>query len=45
MKKKGQNMTGIIEKKVKQIEKWINNYPGKLFNGKDSNAIYEIQLK
>ena len=45
MKKKGQDMTGITEKKVKQIEKWINNYPRKLFNGKDLNEIYEIQLK
>lgn len=45
MKKKGQDMTEITERKVKQIEKCINNYPRKLFNGKDLNAIYEIQLK
>ena len=38
-------MTGITEKKVKQVEKQINNYPRKLFNRKDLNEIYEIQLK
>lgn len=27
-------MTGITEEEVKWIEKWMNNYPRKLFDGK-----------
>lgn len=42
---KGIDMTEITEDEVKQIEEWMNNYPRKLFNGKNSNEMYEIELK
>ena len=38
-------MTGVTEEEVKWIEKWMNNYPRKLFDGKNSNEMYEIGLK
>ena len=30
----------IPEKEIKEIEKWMNDYPRKLFNGKSANEMY-----
>lgn len=42
---KGMDTTGITEEEIKRIEEWINSYPRKLFNGRSSNEMYEIDLK
>ena len=42
---KGTDITDITEEELKSIEKWMNNYPRKLFNGKSSKEMYDIELK
>ena len=42
---KGTDITDIKEEELKSIEEWMNNYPRKLFNGKSSKEIYDIELK
>ena len=42
---KGTDITDITEEELKSIEEWMNNYPRKLFNGKSSKEIYDIELK
>ena len=37
--------TDITEEELKSIEEWMNNYPRKLFNGKSSKEMYDIELK
>jgi len=37
--------TDITEEELKSIEEWMNNYPRKLFNGKCSKEMYDIELK
>lgn len=41
---KGNNISKVSENKIKEIENWINNYPRKLFKGKNSNEIYREHL-
>ncbi len=43
--KKGKSMVNISENKIKKIERFMNNYPRKIFNGKTSKEIYEINMK
>ena len=42
---KGTDITDIMEEELKSIEEWMNNYPRKLFNGKSSKEMYDIELK
>lgn len=42
---KGMDMTEIKEEEIKQIESWMNDYPKKLFNGKNSKEMYDIKSK
>ncbi len=37
---KGKSMIKLSENKVKKIERFINNYPRKIFNGKTSKEVY-----
>lgn len=39
---KGTDISKYTHKEVKRIENWINNYPRRLFNGKSSNMMKEI---
>ena len=42
-KAKKENITDISEiseEEIKEIEKWMNDYPRKLFNGKSANEMY-----
>jgi len=42
---KGTSFKNLTKEEVKRIEKWINNYPRKMFNFRTSNEIYEEELK
>lgn len=42
---KGMSFEKISEKKIQKIEKWMNGYPRKLFQGKSANEIYIQELK
>lgn len=42
---KGTSFKGLTQKDVKRIEKWVNNYPRKIFNFKTSEEYYEEELK
>ena len=42
---KGKDIRDITEEELKSIEEWMNNYPRKLFNGKSSKEMYDIELK
>lgn len=42
--KKGRDMSNISEEEISKIEKWMNSYPRKLFNGKSSLEIYSREL-
>jgi integrase catalytic subunit len=42
---KGTDITDIKEEELKSIEEWMNDYPRKLFNGKSSKEMYDIELK
>lgn len=42
---KGTDITDITEEELKNIEEWMNNYLRKLFNGKSSKEMYDIELK
>ena len=44
-KKKVELRKRIRKQGGKSIEEWINNYPRKLFNGKSSKEMYDIELK
>ncbi|MDO4691125.1 MAG: hypothetical protein Q4A58_07520 [Fusobacterium sp.] len=37
---KGIDIGSINEEEIRKIEKWMNSYPRKLFNGKSSLEIY-----
>lgn len=37
---KGTDISEISEEEIKEIEKWMNDYPRKLFNGKSANEMY-----
>lgn len=41
---KGKNISEVSKKEIKEIEKWLNRYPRKIFNGKSSEEIYERYL-
>lgn len=41
---KGESISNVSKKEIKNIENWINNYPRKLFKGKSSNEIYKEHL-
>ena len=36
---------GLKQEDVKRIEKWINNYPRKIFNFKTSEEYYQEEMK
>lgn len=38
---KGVDIDTISKKRIKEIERWINNYPRQLFHGKTSEEIYK----
>ena len=42
---KGTSFKGLTQEEVKKIEKWINNYPRKIFNFKTSEQYYEEETK
>lgn len=42
---KGMSMKNISENKVRKIERFINNYKRKIFNGKSSKEVYLEQMK
>ena len=42
---KGTDITDITEEEIERIEKWMNSYPRKLFNGKSSKEMYDIELE
>lgn len=42
---KGTSFKGLTREDVKRIEKWINNYPRKIFEFKTSEEYYEEELK
>ncbi len=42
---KGSSFKNISRNEVKRIERWINNYPRKMFGFKNANYIFEEQLK
>jgi len=42
---KGRSFKELTQKDVKRIEKWVNNYPRKIFNFKTSEEYYEEELK
>lgn len=42
---KGIDIKGVSAKEIKRIEKWINEYPRKLFNGKSANEMYKKLYK
>ena len=35
------NFDNLTNKEVKEIERWINTYPRKLFEGKSAQQLYE----
>ena len=37
---KGTDISEVSEEEIKEIEKWMNDYPRKLFNGKSANEMY-----
>ena len=37
--KKGEDISKITKKKIKEIEKWMNSYPRKMFGGKSTDEI------
>ena len=37
---KGTDISEISEEEIKRIEKWMNDYPRKIFNGKSANEMY-----
>ncbi|MDW7668693.1 MAG: IS30 family transposase, partial [Bacillota bacterium] len=37
---KGKSFKGLTNEEVERIERWINNYPRKMFGFKSSNEIY-----
>ena len=37
---KGTDISEISEEEIKEIEKWMNDYPRKLFNRKSANEMY-----
>ena len=39
---KGANIGEFSHERIKMIEHWINNYPRRIFNGKSSNMMLEI---
>lgn len=41
---KGTQLSKISNKEIKRIEKWINNYPRKIFNYRTANEIYKEKL-
>ncbi len=41
---KGSSFKNLSRNQIKRIEKWINNYPRKMFGFKSSNNIFEIGL-
>lgn len=42
---KGTSISKFNEKKIKEIETFMNDYPRVMFGGKTSNEIYEIEFK
>ena len=44
-KKKVELRKRIRKQRGRSIEEWMNNYPRKLFNGKSSKEMYDIELK
>ena len=40
---KGRDFKKVTEKEIKQLEKYINEYRRKLFGGKNSREIFEIE--
>lgn len=42
---KGTSFKGLKQKEVKKLEKWINNYPRKIFKFKTSEEYYQEELK
>ncbi len=42
---KGTSFKDLTQEEVKRIEKWINNYPRKIFNFKTSEQYYEEEMK
>ena len=37
---KGTDISEISEEEIKRIEKWMNDYPRKIFNRKSANEMY-----
>ena len=42
---KGSSFKGLKQEDVKRIERWINNYPRKIFNFKTSEQYYQEEIK
>lgn len=42
---KGVDIAKYTNKEIKEIERWMNNYPRKIFNGKTSEEIYRKQIR
>jgi IS30 family transposase len=42
---KGTSFKGLKQEDVKRIEKWINQYPRKIFKFKTSEEYYKEELK
>ncbi|TDT68654.1 hypothetical protein EV215_1721, partial [Hypnocyclicus thermotrophus] len=42
--KKGSSFKDLIREEVKEIERWMNNYPRKMFGFKSPNEVYEEKL-
>lgn len=42
---KGTSFKGLTERKVKEIERWINNYPRKILNFKTAEEYYQEEIK
>ena len=42
---KGTSFKGLTQEEVKRIEKWINNYPRKIFKFKTSEEYYKEEMK
>ena len=41
---KGENIDKILKKELKAIEKWINNYPRKIFNYESAEERYRLEI-
>ena len=38
--KKGEDISKVSQRKIKEIQDWMNNYPRRMFGGKSANEVH-----